>query len=152
MHRKYAAGLIVAGTLLFAQSALAGDMDAASLNALKSYTLSMDKVNAMQAAMDEAKKMPGASQSGSGSGAKTVAQMEARLNAMPQTMAIYRKHGLTAHDAVVMPFVLMDAGMAVAYPVAAAKLSDRMSPAHLAFYKQHQTELKKVKWLNGGGE
>jgi hypothetical protein len=75
--------------------------------------------------------------------------MESRLNAMPQAAAIYKKHGLTAHDAVVMPFVLMDAGMAVAYPSAAAKLSDRMSPAQVAFYKQHQAELKKVKWLNG---
>jgi hypothetical protein len=145
-----AAGLIFAGALLLAQSALAaGDMDAASLNALKSYTLSMDKVNAMQAATDEMKSAPGGQKLKSVGDAKTLAEMESRLNAMPQAAAIYKKHGLTAHDAVVMPFVLMDAGMAVAYPSAAAKLSDRMSPAQVAFYKQHQAELKKVKWLNG---
>jgi hypothetical protein len=75
--------------------------------------------------------------------------MEARLNAMPQAMAIYRKHGLSAHDVVVMPFALMDAGMCVSYPSAAPKLADRVSPAQIAFYKQHQGEMKKISWLFG---
>ena len=78
--------------------------------------------------------------------------MEARLNAIPGAMAIFRKHGLTAHDVVVMPFALMDAGVVVSYPQAAAKLSDRVSPAQIAFYKQHQAELKKMHWLFGGGD
>jgi hypothetical protein len=131
--------------------AIAGsDMDPASLNALKSYTLSMDKIQAMQAAMDEAKKSGALKNAKSvGDDSKSLAEMEAKMNAMPAAMAIYRKHGLTAHDAVVMPFVLMDAGMAVAYPSAASKLSDRMSPAQIAFYKQHQAELKKISWLSG---
>jgi len=43
--------------LLIAQPALAdSDLDPASATALKSYTLSMDKVKAMQASMDESKK------------------------------------------------------------------------------------------------
>ena len=89
-------------------------------------------------------------QKDAGDDAKSIAQMEAKLSALPQAVTIYRKHGLTAHDAVVMPLVLMDAGVAVSYPSAAAKLSDRMSPAQVTFYKQHQLELKKMSWLFGG--
>jgi hypothetical protein len=152
--KKTLLAAVAAGVLLFAaQSASAGsDMDAASLAALKSYTLSMDKINAMQAASDEAAKMPGLAEKGHhvGDNAKTVAEMEAKLNAIPQLAALYKKHGLSAHDAVVMPFVLMDAGMVVMYPAAAKTLGDRTSPAQVAFYKQHQAELKKVKWVNGG--
>lgn len=139
--------------LLAAQPALAGgDLDPASASALKSYTLSMDKVKAMQDAMDEGKKnaalMKGMKNVGDDS--KSIAQMEAKLSANAPAMALYRKHGLSAHDVVVMPFVLMDAGMAVQYPSAAGKLSDRMSPAQIAFYKQHQTELNNMSWLFGG--
>jgi hypothetical protein len=131
--------------------AKSGDLSPADLNALKSYVLSMDKINAMQAAMDEAKKNAALSQGmkSAGNDSKSIAEMEARLNAMPQAMAIYRKHGLSAHDVVVMPFALMDAGMCVSYPSAAPKLADRVSPAQIAFYKQHQGEMKKISWLFG---
>ncbi len=87
---------------------------------------------------------------GVGDDSKSIAEMEAKLSANAPAMALYRKHGLSAHDVVVMPFVLMDAGMAAQYPSAAGKLSDRMSPAQVAFYKQHQTELKNMSWLFGG--
>jgi hypothetical protein len=137
---------------LCAPAMAGGDMDAASLKALHDYTLSMDKVTAMQAAMDELEKNPGIVKKTKniGGDSKTVAEMEGRLGAVPEAMALYRKHGLSAHDVVVMPFALMDAGMVVAYPSAAAKLADRVSPSQVAFYKQHQGELKKFSWLNGG--
>ena len=141
----------IVSCLAWPAAAAGDDLSPTDLNALKSYTLSMDKINAMQAAMDDAKKVPALmeKQKSAGDDAKSIAEMEARVNAMPQAIAIYRKHGLSAHDAVVMPFVLMDAGMAVSYPSAAAKLSDRTAPAQVAFYKQHQAELKKVRWLFG---
>jgi hypothetical protein len=127
------------------------DLSPADLNALKSYTLSMDKINAMQAAMDEANRNEVLSKGmkSAGDDSKSISEMEAKLNAMPQAMAIYRKHGLSAHDVVVMPFALMDAGMCVSYPSAAPKLADRVSPAQIAFYKQHQAEMKKMSWLFG---
>jgi hypothetical protein len=154
--RKFSNAVLVAAfSCCMAVSAAAkGDLSPADLNALKSYSLSMDKINAMQAAMDEAKHdaaLSGGMKSVGGD-SKSIAEMEAKLNSMPQAMALYRKHGLTAHDAVVMPFALMDAGMVVAYPSAAPKLADRVSPAQVAFYKQHQAELKKVSWLSGGSE
>jgi hypothetical protein len=142
---------VAAGALLAAQPALAGsDLSPADLNALKSYSLSMDKVKAMQVAMDEAQKAGMENKMSASSDSKSLAEMEAKLKAMPGAMTIFARHGLTAHDVAVMPFVLMDAGMCVLYPAAAPKLADRTSPAQIAFYKQHQADLKKIKWLSGG--
>lgn len=144
---------LVASALVMAQPALAkgDDLSPADLNALKSYTLSMDKISGMQAAMDEAEKAGKSQKMHSvGDNTNSIAEMEAKLKGMPDAMAIFAKHGLSAHDVVVMPFALMDAGMCVTYPSAAPKLADRVSPAQIAFYKQHQAELKKMKWLSGG--
>jgi len=143
-----AAALVLSvSTALLAKGA---DISPADLAQLKSYTLSMDKITAMQAAMDDAKKSGmDKKMTSSNDNAQSLAQMEANMKAMPGAMAIFSKHGLSAHDVVVMPLALMDAGMCVTYPSAAPKLSDRVSPAQIAFYKQHQAELKKVAWLSG---
>jgi len=148
---RAAVAAVLVTSLSVPASARGGDMSPADLNALKGYSLSMDKIAAMQAAMDEAQKSGMAEKMhGTGGDAKTLAEMEARFKSMPAAMAIFARHGLTAHDAVVMPFALMDAGMCVIYPSAAAKLADRVSPGQVAFYKQHKAELDKMKWLNGG--
>ena len=151
MRKLFSITAVAAFSCCLAVPAMAGsDLSPADLNALKSYTLSMDKINAMQAAMDEAKKTGKDGQMhGAGDDAKSLADMEARIKAIPAAMVIFAKHGLSAHDVVVMPFALMDAGMCVSYPSAAPKLADRVSPAQIAFYKLHQAELKKVSWLNG---
>ena len=142
-----AALVLSASTAALAKGA---DISPADLAQLKSYTLSMDKINAMQAAMDDAKKAGKSEQMRStGDNAQSLAAMEANIKAMPGAMAIFSKHGLTAHDVVVMPFALMDAGMCIAYPSAAPKLADRVSPAQVAFYKAHKAELEKMKWLSG---
>jgi hypothetical protein len=143
---------LAAVVAISAPTALAkgSDMSPADLSALKGYALSMDKINAMQAAMDEAKKSGKEGQMHSvGDDSKSLADMEGKIKAMPGAMAIFAKHGLSAHDVVVMPFALMDAGMCVAYPSAAPKLADRVSPAQIAFYKAHKAELEKMKWLSG---
>lgn len=146
------AGAALAALVLSAPAALSKgeDMSPADLNALKSYSLSMEK--AMQAAMDEASKVPVMEKQmrGVGDDAKSIAEMEAKLSALPQAVALYKKHGLSAHDAVVMPLALMDAAMCVLYPSAAPKLADRVSSAQVIFYKQHKAELDKMKWLSGG--
>jgi len=143
-----AAALIISSSA--ASLAKGSDISPADLAQLKSYTLSMDKIKAMQAAMDDAKKSGmDKKMTNSNDNAQSLAQMEANVKTMPGAMAMFSKHGLTAHDVVVMPLALMDAGTAVAYPSAASKLSDRVSPAQIAFYKQHETELKKMPWLFG---
>ena len=128
-------------------------MDAASLNALKSYTLSMEKISAMQAAMDEGEEEFGhdeedeerrrrqqdhcryggeAERHAGGDGDLSQAWAERARRGGDAVRADGCGHGRDA------------------YPSAAPKLADRMSPAQVAFYKQHQAELKKVTWLNGG--
>jgi hypothetical protein len=153
MNKFIAAGLF-ASVLALASPAYAkgGDLDAASLNALKTYTLSMDKINAMGAAYADMAKVPGLKEKSGhvGDNAKTLADMEGNLAKLPQAMAILKAHGLSAHDAVVLPYALMDASMVVMYPSAAAGLADRTSPAQIAFCKLHQAELKNIHWLNGG--
>ncbi len=139
--------VLTAATTVLAKGS---DISPADLGQLKSYTLSMDKINAMQAAMDDAKKSGmDKKMKSTGDNAQSLAQMEANVKAMPGAMAIFAKHGLTAHDVVVMPFALMDAGMCVSYPSAAPKLADRVSPSQIAFYKQHEGDLKKMSWLFG---
>lgn len=143
---------LAAAALLAAQPAFAKDDDLspADLNALKSYTLSMDKVNGLDAAMADAKKSGMSDRLHAvGDNANSLAEMEAKLKAVPGAVAIFAKHGLNPHDATLMPFVLMDAGMCVLYPSSASSLADRTSPAQIAFYKQHQAEIKKLKLLGG---
>jgi hypothetical protein len=144
--------LCFAACLAFASPVLAksADISPADLATLKGYTLSMDKIQGMQAAMDDAQKSGMKDKMKSiGDNAQSLAAMEANAKAMPGAMAIFSKHGLSAADVVIMPLALMDAGMCVAYPSAAPQLADRVSPAQIAFYKQHQAELKKIKWLSG---
>jgi hypothetical protein len=141
--------VVVSGTAYAAD-----DLSPADKKAMHDYTLSMDKVKAMQAAMDDfnatAAKDPSLkAQTKSVGDSKSIADMEGRFQSNSRLMAIYSRHGISAHDAVVMPFVLMYAGMIVSYPTAGAKLSDETSPAQVAFFKAHQAELKKMSWLYG---
>lgn len=134
----------------------ANDLSPADKKAMHDYTLSMDKVKAMQAAMDDfntmATKDPSlkAQTKSVGDDSKSIADMEGRFQSNSRLMAIYARHGITAHDAVLMPFVLMYAGMTAKYPEVGAKLSDETSPAQVAFFKAHEAELKKTRWLSGG--
>lgn len=131
------------------------DLSPADKKAMHDYTLSMDKVKGMQAAMDDfnamAAKDPGlkAQTKSIGDDSKSIADMEGKFQSNARLMAIYGRHGITAHDAVLMPFVLMYAGMIVEYPSAGAKLSDETSAAQVTFFKAHETELKKMTWLYG---
>jgi hypothetical protein len=130
------------------------DLSAADYKALHDYTLSMDKIRAMQAAMDELKQMMKSDPSlnklnDETDDSKNLAELEAKLNSVPKLAAVYRKHGLTAADAVLMPLTLMSASVALQYPSAAVKLSAQTSPAQIAFVKAHGAELKKMSWLYG---
>lgn len=140
----------------FAGAAQAGnDLSPADSKAMHDYTLSMDKVKAMGAAMDDFQKLsktnPALAQQAKSVGdtSNSLAEMEAKVKGNPQLMAVYAHRGLSAEDAVVMPFVLMYAGMCVQYPSAAAGLAQQTSPAQIAFYKAHQGELKTQAWLSG---
>jgi hypothetical protein len=146
----------VAVTLSFATAAMAGgDLSPADNKAMHDYTLSMDKINAMGAAVGDMKNAEAANPAlakqikAVGDSSKSIAEMVSKTNATPQLMAIYKAHGLNATDAVLMPFVLMYAATAAQYPAAAPKLAAQTSPAQIAFYKQHQKEMQAQKWLSG---
>jgi hypothetical protein len=129
-----------------------GDLPPEDMKTLRSYTLSMDKVNAMSAAAEESRKIVDdlrAQGRSPDKDAQSLAEMETKLKAVAPLYAIYQKHGLTAEDAVVMPFVLLFSGMIVQYPSAAASLAEETSPEQIAFYKAHEKELKAMTWLNG---
>lgn len=136
-----------------AQAFAAADLSPADKKAMHDYTLSMPKVQAMGAALDDFQKMSKSDPSlnkeahNVGDSSKTIAEMEAKIAANPKMMAVYRAHGLSPADAVLMPFVLMYAGMIVEYPSAGAKLSDETSPAQIAFFKQNEKALKATAWL-----
>jgi hypothetical protein len=151
---KSAAAALV---LCVATTAMAGsDVSPADQKAMHDYSLSMAKVDAMGAAMGDFKKMGanGAAllkrQKAIYDAAKSIADMEAKLGADAQIMAVYKAHGLSVADAVLMPFVLMYAGTVAAYPTTAPQLAQSTSPQQVGFYKQHQKDLKAMTWLSGG--
>lgn len=144
----------VALALMLSAPAFArADLSSADKKAMHDYVLSMDKVKAMGAALDDFKKMskadPSVEKQASriGDDSKSIIEMEAKIAANPKMMAVYRAHGLTAADAVVMPFVLMYAGMIVEYPQTAGKLTEETSPQQIAFFKQNEKALKATAWL-----
>jgi hypothetical protein len=152
MKRHILAGTALA--LLLAAPAFAdADLSPADKKAMHDYTLSMDKVKGMGAALDDFKKMEKSDPSlekqahNVGDTSKSITEMEAKVASNPKMMAVYRAHGLSPADAVLMPFVLMYAGMIVEYPSAGAKLSDETSPAQIAFFKQNEKALKATAWL-----
>ncbi len=152
MKRRILAGTALA--LLLAVPAFAdSDLSPADKKAMHDYTLSMDKVKGMGAVLDDFKKMEKSDPSlekqahNVGDTSKSIAEMEAKVASNPKMMAVYRAHGLSPADAVLMPFVLMYAGMIVQYPSAGAKLSDETSPAQIAFFKQNEKALKATAWL-----
>jgi hypothetical protein len=145
----------VALALSFSLPALADSLDPATAKRLHDYVLSMDKIRAMQAATDELNKAAASDPSllkvsGNQANAPTLAVSIAQLKANTRVIAFYQRHGLSADDVCMIPFVLIDAGMATQYPNVGKSLSDRVSSAQLAFYKQHADEMSKMTWLTGG--
>lgn len=150
---KLAAAAVLA--VGFAGAAQAdNDLSPADKAAMHSYVLSMDKVKAFGDAMKDFEALGKADPAFKamkpiGNESKSIAEMESKINANPKIMGVLRKHGLSAHDMALMPFVLMYAGMIAEYPQAGAKLADETSPAQVTFYKQHKAELQKMNWLSG---
>jgi hypothetical protein len=129
------------------------DLSPADKAGMHSYVLSMDKIKGMNDAMKDFEALGKADHSFDmkyiGDQSKSFAEMESKVNANPKVMAVLRKHGLTAHDMVFMPFVLMYAGMSAEYPSAGAKLTDETSTAQVTFYKAHKAELEKIDFISG---
>jgi hypothetical protein len=133
------------GFLCLAAPAPAQDLPPADQKAVHDYTLSMDKVKALQAAIAESEKT-GADEGGpeNGGDATNLAAMKAELQAHKQLFAILTKHGLSADDAVMIPIVLMSASAAALSPDMAKQLAGQTSAEQIAFVKAHQAELNAL--------
>ncbi len=137
------------GFVFAAAPALAADdLSPADQKMLHDYSMTMDKVKGLEAAMADSKKAgPAIAEEAKsiGNDSQSLTEMKTKLAAHPDLLAIYSKHGLSADDAVLMPFVLMSAGMAAQYPDAAKSLAGQTSPEQIAFMKAHAAELKGLK-------
>lgn len=130
--------------------------DAAGAAALKSYTLSMDKVKRYAAAMDAMQGAGKADSSLKAEGDKmsnepdrTLADVEAKFAHHPRLFAFFAKQGLSTHDAATLPIALMDACTVVQMPQIGPKMADRVSDSQIAFCKLHLAELKTMKFFSG---
>lgn len=74
----------------------------------------------------------------------TVAQARAALKARRRVFGFFQKAGLTVDDVVLIPRVLVAAGMAAEFPAAAGAAS----AAQIAFVKQHRAILERMTKLN----
>ena len=148
MKHIIVAALALAFLCAAAPASAAGDISPADQKMLHDYTLTMDKVKGLDAAMADCEKAgPAVAEEAKsiGSDSQSLTEMKTKLAAHPTILAIYSKHGLTADDAVLLPFVLMSAGIAAQYPDAAKELADQTSPAQIASMKAHEAELKALK-------
>jgi hypothetical protein len=146
---KHLAVAAFALSLLFAAAPApaAEDISPADQKQLHDYTLTIEKVKGFTAAIAEAEKAGPALDANPkdiGNDSKDFAEMKAKLQAHPKLFALFTSHGLTADDTVLMPFVLMSAGIAAQYPDAAKELAGQTSPEQIAFMKAHQAELKAL--------
>jgi hypothetical protein len=148
--------MVLAAAIFSAMAGTASADDQALKKEMHEYTLSMDKIRAMQGMKDEFAQLVKTDPTFSTqvkqqmfvAGAQP--DMEARMSATPRLVALYRKHGLTVHDVVIMPTVLFVVALASQLPSVPASIATEISPAQIAFYKAHQAELKNIRWLNGG--
>ena len=74
---------------------------------------------------------------------ETVAEARASLKARPSVLGFFQKSGLSVDDVVLVPRVLLAAGVAAEFPAAAGAAS----PAQIAFVKQNRPLLDRLQKL-----
>lgn len=140
---RFLKGLMLAAALALCGPALADDLSPQDAKAIHDYVLSMEKIQAMDAAMSEVRRSPTAwSRLQTPSPSKSLDMLETEVGNDADTMAIFARHNLTATDAIILPLVLMFANMAVLDP----KANLPVSPEQVAFYKAHEKELASIHW------
>jgi hypothetical protein len=152
--------LVLACLFAFTASAVASTgKDPAGDKAMRSYVLTMPKVQAYSAASDALKAAmkanPGLVSEGSQMDTEpqaTFADLEAKVRHHPHYFAFFAKQGLSVDDTVLVPLTLLSACSVAQYPQIAAKMADTVSPGQIAFCKAHMTELHKMPFFSGGSD
>lgn len=136
------------GARLDARSAIAQASDDA---AMKAYVLDAAKVNgylsageALVAARRTDRSVAADMREMENATTDTLAQARAALKARPRLFGFFQKAGLSIEDAVLIPRVLVAAGVAAQLPGA----GDFASPAQVAFAKQNPGTLERFQKLN----
>ncbi|MEO6802298.1 MAG: hypothetical protein ABI197_03525 [Granulicella sp.] len=133
--------------VLHAQGAAEKDLDE-----LSHYTLTMDKVTRVQQTFPDIKALirsnPGVATALATDSGKThtIAEVERRITAYPQLVAIFTQHGLTPHEFIVVELTLVQSAFAFAAQQAGEKLSanNHVNPANIAFIAEHKAELEAL--------
>jgi hypothetical protein len=119
---------------------------------MKAYVLELAKVNgyltageALAAARKTDRTVAADLQAMKEQDTETVAEARAALKARPRVLGFFQKAGLSLDDVVLIPRVLLAAGVAVEFPAAAAHMT---APAQVAFVKQNRAVLDRFQKLN----
>ncbi len=118
---------------------------------MKGYGLELAKVNGyltagegIVAARKTDRALAADLQAMSDADADTVAQARAALKARPRVLAFFQKAGLSVDDVVLIPRVLLAAGIAAEFPAAAGAAS----AGQIAFVKQNRPVMDRFQKLN----
>jgi hypothetical protein len=157
---------LVCSSTISAQGARRKAADDPDMKELAAYTLTMDALNKVDAAN---KAMIAAIQKNpslkpkdddAGGDAKTLSDMERKINSMPVMASALKQSGISARDYAKFTMAMMQASFAEVAKQMSAKsgkpfqVPDGVNPANITFVEQHQADLKKMEdgynALNGG--
>jgi hypothetical protein len=122
---------------------------------LAHYTLTMDKVtHVMQsfadlAALAKTNPQMAAAVQSSADKNQSLADIDRRVAAYPQLVAVFAQHGLTSHEFLVVELTLFQSMMALAGKQAGADPAKLAADAHInpdniTFVEQHRAELEEL--------
>jgi hypothetical protein len=146
---------IVVAAIATGRYALGGSIVVAAQGAddalMKAYVLELPKVNgyltageALAAARKADRALAADLEAMKEEDTETVAEARAALKARPRVLGFFQKSGLSVDDVVLIPRVLIAAGMAAEFPAAAGAAS----AAQIAFVKQNRPLLERFQKLN----
>jgi hypothetical protein len=149
--------LLVCSTSLFAQGARRKAADDPDMKELASYTLTMDALNkvdaankAMIAAIKKDPSLKPKDDDDSAGDAKTLGDMEKKINGMPVMASALKQAGMSARDYAKFTMAMMQASFALMAKQMSVKAGKPfqppagVNPANITFVEQHQAELKKI--------
>lgn len=141
--------VVVAAACTLAPFARATVPDSES-QALRSYSLSMDKARhyataskALKKDTDTKPEVAAEIQKMQDEPQHTLADINAMMSRHPKIYAYFQHEGLSLHDTVMLPLALVGA-MSAADSPSPAKFSEDVSADQLAFARQHMQELKTL--------
>ena len=128
------------------------NLSAADKVAMKAYALDPAKVTGYIAALD-ALAMAKSSDPAIGTEYQqmerepdeSITQARAKLARHPRIFAFYQRQNLTADDTVLIPFVLMAAGLAVAVP---GRMADAVTGAQMNFVRSNAALIERLERAN----